>query len=321
MLKRHLLMSSVKDEGPFVLEFVAHHRVLGFDMIHMASNDCSDGTDHLLDALAANGAITHMRNNVKPGQIPQHRAYRRMREAYHTDESDWVMALDVDEFLCVNTGEGKVGDLTALAGPEVDVISLSAMSFGTCDDEVWHPGRVTEQFTRRLAAGDAANAPVKSLSRGKGRWRSIQNHHPLGFLGEGDICAMRGNGEIMNVPDDGRLWKHLRNFPPRMITHKFAWYNHYPIKSMASFLLRGLRGRGAAPVGETGPLRWNENYWMKFARSDVEDHGILNQYGAQTKAEMERLLAFPDIAAAQAEAERNYGERISALSEDDTEDG
>lgn len=39
----HALMSCVKDEGPFVVEFVAHHLVLGFDRIMMASNDCSDG--------------------------------------------------------------------------------------------------------------------------------------------------------------------------------------------------------------------------------------------------------------------------------------
>ena len=49
---RHVLLSSMKDEGPFVLEFVAHHRVLGFDAIHIASNDCTDGTDLLLDVLA-----------------------------------------------------------------------------------------------------------------------------------------------------------------------------------------------------------------------------------------------------------------------------
>ncbi len=76
---RHVLLSSMKDEGPFILEFVAHHLVLGFDAIHIASNDCSDGTDLLLDALAAGGAITHTRNPVKPGEIPQHRAYQRLR--------------------------------------------------------------------------------------------------------------------------------------------------------------------------------------------------------------------------------------------------
>lgn len=116
MPPRHVLLNSMKDEGPFALEFVAHHRVLGFDAIHIASNDCSDGTDLLLDALAAQGVITHLNNVVQPGDWPQRRAYEQMRAIHDTDAADWVMALDADEFLFVNTGAGKISDLTALAG-------------------------------------------------------------------------------------------------------------------------------------------------------------------------------------------------------------
>ena len=54
----HVLLSSMRDEGPFALEFVAHHRAIGFDRLFIASNDCRDGTDLLLDALDAAGAIT-----------------------------------------------------------------------------------------------------------------------------------------------------------------------------------------------------------------------------------------------------------------------
>lgn len=318
---RHVLMSSMKDEGPFVLEFVAHHRVLGFDAIHVASNDCSDGTDLLLDALAAQGAITHLPNRLEPGERPQRRAYEKMREAFDTDRADWIMALDVDEFLFVNVGAGRVGDLTALAGPEVDVISLSALSFGTSENEAWQPGRVTEQFTLRLPEKARQNAPVKSLSRGQGRWRGVQNHHPVGFLGGGDIAAMRGNGEVMAVPDDGKLWTHLRNFPPRLIAHDCAWYNHYTIKSIESFLLRGLRGNGAAAIGEEIGQRWNESYWAQFAAANIADRRITARYGAETAAEMARLLSLPGVAEAQAEAEARYAGKIAALAEADRPDG
>mgnify|MGYP002652033994 CR=1 FL=1 len=47
----HVLVTSMRDEGPYALEFVAHHRAVGFDRIFIASNDCRDGTDLLLDAL------------------------------------------------------------------------------------------------------------------------------------------------------------------------------------------------------------------------------------------------------------------------------
>ncbi len=310
---RHVLMSSMKDEGPFALEFIAHHRVLGFDELHIASNDCSDGTDDLLDVLAGQGVITHLRNTVRPGDWPARKAYRQIRKQHRTDEADWTMVLDVDEFLYVDTGAGRVGDLTSLAGRDVDIISLSALAFGTYDSEDWHPGRVTEQFTLRLPENSPCSGPVKSLSRGQGRWRELQNHHPAGFLGTGDIQVMRGNGEVMAVPDDERPWTHLRHFPAERVAHGLAWYNHYAIKSLASYLVRQQRGRGGVPLGKEVPQRWDDRYWSRFAAANITDHRITSRYGAEVGAEMARLLALPGVARAQAAAEAGYAALIAAI--------
>lgn len=320
-MPRHVLMSSMKDEGPFIVEYVAHHRVLGFDAIHIASNDCSDGTDILLDALAAQGVITHLNNVLKPGDWPMRAAYEKIRAKHHTDEADWVMVLDVDEFLFVDTGAGKVGDLTALAGPEIDIISLCALSFGTSEAETWHPGRVTEEFTLRLPENSGANAPIKSLSRGRGRWRAVHNHHPFGFRGQGDIKVMRGNGEVMAVPDDGKIWTHLRHMPKPLIAHGNAWYNHYAIKSINSYLMRQWRGRGGVRLGETPPERWDEAYWSRFAAANISDRRIIDRYGAEVAAEMARLLALPGVAEAQALAEARYAGLIAAIVGDDLPNG
>ncbi|WBU57890.1 glycosyltransferase family 2 protein [Paracoccus sediminicola] len=321
MPQRHVLMSAMKDEGPFALEFIAHHRAIGFDEIHVASNDCSDGTDALLEALASAGAITHTHNRVAPGERPQRKAYDTMREAFGLDRADWIMALDVDEFLYVTTGAGRVADLTAQAGPEVDVICLSALSFGTDpDDPHWHPGRVTARFTQRVAADSPQNGPVKSLSRGGGRWRGIQNHHPVGYRGGETITAMRGDGSLMKVPN-ARLWEHLRHFRPKRIAHGLGWYQHYPIKTPDSFRLRALRGNGAEPAGRPGAPRWDDGYWRKFARARIEDRRFESRYGAALRDEMARLLQLPGVAQAQHEAEHRYAGRIAALPEAEPKGG
>ncbi|SDD79587.1 Glycosyl transferase family 2 [Paracoccus isoporae] len=312
----HVLLSSMKDEGPYVLEFVAHHRAIGFDAIHVASNDCSDGTDLLLDALAASGAITHTRNIVAPGERPQRKAYATMRAAFDLDRADWIMVLDVDEFLFVDTGAGRVADLTALAGHAVDVICLSALSFGTSQDPDWRPGSVTARFTRRLPRDSRHNGPVKSLSRA-GRWGGIQNHHPVGYRGVAEITAMRGDGALTMVPN-ARLWSHLRHFAPDQIAHGFAWYNHYPIKTRDSFLLRQLRGNGAEPLGGVASDRWNARYWRNFASARIEDRRIIDRYATQMQAELARLLDLPGVRTAQAEAERRYGAMIASCMGDPT---
>ena len=316
---RHVLLSSMKDEGPFVLEFVAHHRVLGFDAIHIASNDCTDGTDLLLDVLAENGIVTHTRNPLKPGDVPQHRGYARIRQKHHFDEdADWVMVLDVDEFLYVAEGAGRVGDLTALAEPEVDIIALNSMNFGTNDDMEWRPGLVTRQFTRRLPEDASSNGPVKCLSRGRGIWRGLHNHYPIGFRGAGAVVHyMQGNGARDSFPVSDRMWDHLRNMPAHKITHQLAWYNHYPIKSIDAFMMRRRRGRGASAIDSaTRFQRHTEPYWTRFAAANIEDRRILDRYGAETEAEMARLLALPGVAEAQTETERRYGALIAEIVND-----
>ena len=44
-------MACMKDEAMFVVEWVAYHLVIGFDTVVVCTNNCSDGTDALLDRL------------------------------------------------------------------------------------------------------------------------------------------------------------------------------------------------------------------------------------------------------------------------------
>lgn len=308
----HVLISSMRDEGPFALEFVAHHRAIGFDRIFIASNDCRDGTDMLLDALDRAGAITHFRNILLPGDVPQHAAYERMREIYGLNRADWLMVLDADEFLDVMVGDGRVQSLTAEAGPEVDILLLNARTFGTSDDPQWHPGLVTERFVRRLPERHRANGPVKTLTRGLERFRQIHNHSVMGYRGSVDLTVMRADRSTFSIPPGGKMWQWLRNVPVEDIRYGLAHYNHYAVKSLASFLLRQDRGRGAAPKGQDN-TRHTYGYFERIAAGRIRDQGFAERHGAALRAEHARLMAIPEVAAAQAETERRYAALIESL--------
>lgn len=302
----HVMITSVKNEGPYLLEFIAHHRNLGFDRHHFASNDCEDGSDLLLDALAAHDIVTHMPNPLEPGDAPQPMAYRRIREQQDIDRNDWIMVLDVDEFLMINHGAGRIGDLTALAGEDIDLISLNSLSFGTSDDEKWRPGLVTRQFTHRLPTTSRHNAPLKSVTRGKGRWRGLHNHNPVGFQGGArPIRALLGSGEVIEIADTGRPTKHLRNRLPEEDSFDLAYYNHYRIKSLECYLQRAARGRGGIPNDDKTP-RYTEHYWRSFAAARQEDERIVQRHGPMIEAEMARLLALPGVAEAHRNCEKRY---------------
>ena len=52
---RKVLFSAVKNEAPFLLEWIAYHKVIGFDEIVICSNPSTDGTEEILAPLALAG--------------------------------------------------------------------------------------------------------------------------------------------------------------------------------------------------------------------------------------------------------------------------
>ncbi|OZA06875.1 MAG: glycosyl transferase family 2, partial [Rhodobacterales bacterium 17-64-5] len=86
----------VRNEGAFLLEWFAHHRSCGFTDFLVFSNDCSDGTDAMLDRLAALGWLTHVRNDGPHPEGPQWAALKQADRHPLIEASDWVMPIDID---------------------------------------------------------------------------------------------------------------------------------------------------------------------------------------------------------------------------------
>lgn len=286
---RHVLLSSMKDEGPFVLEWVAHHLVLGFDKIYVASNDCRDGTDRLLNALDQAGYITHVPNTLKEGDIPQHAGYVKIRKRHDIDTAEWLMMLDADEFLNVHVGENKVADLTERAAADIDAIALNGMFFTSLPEVNWRPGRVCDQFVQRIAINHRANAALKTLTRHPARFRGIHNHHMVGYKGEVPMQVLWGDGTQTELDLETPLWKQLRNGAVKSVSHRLANYNHYGVKTYDSFRLRRDRGRGAVPEVNDEPARHTDHYFNERNKPDAEDHSIA-RYAPAVEAMLADML-------------------------------
>ena len=64
---KFLAILTVRNEGAFLLDWLAHHRAVGITDVLVFSNDCQDGTDAMLDRLAEMGWLTHLRNDGPHG--------------------------------------------------------------------------------------------------------------------------------------------------------------------------------------------------------------------------------------------------------------
>ena len=106
-----LSASTVRNEGPYLLEWIAWHQVLGVTDFLVYSNDCDDGSDLLLNRLAEHGVLVHETHQPQPDRSIQWSALSAAWKHPLRKAADWMLISDLDEFPVIHTGEGRLTDL------------------------------------------------------------------------------------------------------------------------------------------------------------------------------------------------------------------
>lgn len=262
-------ITPMKNEGPFVLEWVAHNLAVGIDRIVVMTNDCDDGTDKLLDRLDARGILTHVDNTVaRKGANPQKRAYNRFMKMGIAREQDWVVAIDADEHINVKTGDNTLNALTQKI-PDAQTISMTWRLFGNAGVVEYEDSFLSDQF--RNAAKEHTPRPsqawgMKTLFK-RGLWDFIGVHRPKRPQVESmEECHWyNGSGELMPDRYFTGSWRSARD----SVGYELVQLNHYALKSCESYLVKKMRGR-AHHTGESLGLE----YWNMMNHNAVEDHSI-----------------------------------------------
>ena len=65
----YTVVSTMKNEGPYILDWVAHYKTLGFDHILVCTNDCTDPTVDILLRLQELGYVTQHNTIVRKAGI------------------------------------------------------------------------------------------------------------------------------------------------------------------------------------------------------------------------------------------------------------
>jgi len=287
------IVTTMKNEGPFILEWIAYHRAIGFTDFTVFTNDCDDGTDRIIMRLEELGLASHVANKLKPGQSPQRKALRKSRWHEPTQKADWLMCADVDEFLVIRTGRGHLKDLMAKIG-EVDAVSICWKLFGHSGQDSFQPGFVTEQF---LWAAPEDTFPhirasgLKTLVRNNEKFVRIRIHRPLVSEDAKDLRWVDAGGQPMPPVYRKSRWSAYRGF-----SHAYARMHHYAVRSIDSFLVKRDRGRTNHINADQGV-----DYWQSMNTNFEFDDAILARLPA-ARAEYSRLISDPVLAALHEEA-------------------
>ncbi|SEK22315.1 Glycosyl transferase family 2 [Roseovarius azorensis] len=267
-MTRFIIVTPMKNEGPFILEWVAHNLAIGVDDIAVFSNNCTDGSDALLDRLTAMGKLRHFDNTTNGKLAPQRRAYRRFIRMDLAGPDDWVIPIDADEYINIKVGDHTLRALTG-AVPQARTLSMTWRLFGNAGISSYEDAFLTDQF--RMAAADMTRHPpqawgLKTMFR-RGLWGHIGIHRPKRPTVETFAQTHWYNGSGQQMPE--RYMEGSWRSGPDSLGYDLVQLNHYALKSCASYLVKRARGR-PHHVGEVLGLE----YWTKMNHNRIEDRSI-----------------------------------------------
>ncbi|MGB7206167.1 MAG: glycosyltransferase family 92 protein [Anderseniella sp.] len=254
----------VRNEEPYLVEWIEFHRMLGVSHFFIYDNGSTDNTLDVLAPYELLGLVTVIpwSNFLSGWEGVSGKSGRMQRLAMlHSlsnfgHQSYWMAFIDVDEFLYPVAGKS----LNTLLESYDDLDSLSVYwnMFGTSGHTRKPTGLVIENFTERLRAPDGKN---KNLSRVKSIVKpsavaGVYNTHTL-IMRDGTPSSRNERRQLVSHYDHS-----LSTFSNDIIR-----INHYYSKSLSEY-----RARQKVPAnGTRQDFRGNDKLLDLIQHDSIED--------------------------------------------------
>ena len=285
----NVIVACMKNEAPYIVEWVAYHRAVGFDNFLIYTNDCSDGTDAVLGRLQDMGILQHRNNDDWKGNSPQQHALNQALEEPLVRQAEWIAHIDVDEFVNIRTGNGRLENFFA-AAPEATNIAMTWRLFGHNGVTALSEAPVIGQFNH--CAPSFCPKPhtawgFKTMFRNLGAYGKLSCHRPnkLDEAAVSEVKWVNGAGHDMTRDALRNGWRSSRS----NIGYDLLQLNHYALRSADSFLIKRQRGRALHVDRSIGI-----NYWIRMDWNDHRDLSIQRNL-PRLRAEMNHLLADAEL--------------------------
>jgi SAM-dependent methyltransferase len=257
--RRFLIAATFKNEAPYVLEWIAHHRAVGFTDFLVYTNDCGDTTQALLDRLDALGIVTHHENDVLR-RGPQKSAIKWTRDHVLMADCEWCLLADADEFVNVRRADGTIQGLVDALPEDTDAISFPWQVFGNDGAERIGDGLQLSRFTDCEAEqrhGGRRLRDVKTMFRRPEAFHHLGIHRPRVRPEWQDRIVWRtpAGKDISDKMNGSTRWVMKWDG-----NQDAAYMHHYALRSRQAYLIKKDRGNAChldRDIGTDYFDKWN----------------------------------------------------------------
>jgi hypothetical protein len=268
--------------------------MLGFTGMLVLTNDCTDHSPELLDALAAAGWLDHLRVAIPPGEAPA----RHKLDAAHAHPlvrgAEWTLVCDDDEFLVIHRGDGRIGSLLPARGADFLGMSVNWRVFGSSGEIHWRDELTTRRFLYAARREHATSRWFKSAFRRPELFTCLGVHAPRHLVPS--VAGRAGAPEMAWVTAEGRpfpLWgpdgHSTRWMEGDLQSFAAAQINHYMVRSAESFEMK----RGTASAAALRD-RYTDAYFRRHDRNECFDDSVLD-YAAAFDRVFAEAMALPGV--------------------------
>jgi hypothetical protein len=156
-----VVLAMCKNEGRIMREWLRHYRNEGVAHFVIIDNGSTDGT---VDILRAQPDVTLVEDHAKHAQQT---LYNKYFDMHIRGEYDWVVVVDLDEFIYARRYDQTIQSMVARVGAHVGSICVPWKMFGSSGHVAHPPGRVVDAFQWRMRPITPHKREVKSILRVK----------------------------------------------------------------------------------------------------------------------------------------------------------
>jgi len=259
------IVSVFKNESHALKEWIDHYINEGVDAFFLTDNGSTDNYQPILQPYIQSGYVVLTINPKKYAQTEHLNYYLE-----DVKKMDWVIVVDLDEFLYARRGFATIKDYLKTLSPDVHKIHIPWKLFGS-SSLTEQPASIIQNFIHRRKYPETISHMFSDIVVGK---KSVIRGKHLTHL---ELHNSITEKSYTITPDNVDIYTHdyFQECTEQLLTNSFLHLNHYRIQSWEWFKSNKMN-RTDAHTKNYDHIR-NKQYFEFFDYSDTIDTELKNK--------------------------------------------